>query len=221
MTRPRRFRRRSPSSRRTAFVCSAPRRTRPAARETMNRLDDLEAKKQLLIAQAEFDRLKFAMAVHDVRRIVRPPRGTSGPAGVHSTASRLLGSCFPCSARLASGAWFARCRSRCRSIGCYAAGRPALTRRDAGDRSAFAQRIGKPRFGVVPWQHDAESRAFARVRFDLDARIEQIAQSLHDREPDSFARLLVQGPNIGLAFEARGRADRSVRAFPSFTCEAS
>ena len=89
----------------------------------MSRLDDLEAKKQLLIAQAEFDRLKFAMAMHDVRRIVRPAVATSSarPAS-HSTASRLLGFVLPVLGASRSGAWFARCRSRCRSIGCCAAG---------------------------------------------------------------------------------------------------
>ena len=60
----------------------------------MNRLDDLETRKQLLIAQAEFDRLKFAMAVHDVRRIVRPPVESRRPAA-HSTASRMLGFALP------------------------------------------------------------------------------------------------------------------------------
>jgi hypothetical protein len=53
-------------------------------------LDDLAAKKQLLIAQAEFDRLKLAMAVHDVRRIVRPPVAPSERPAAHSTAARLL-----------------------------------------------------------------------------------------------------------------------------------
>ena len=61
----------------------------------MNRLDDLETRKQLLIAQAEFDRLKFAMAVHDVRRIVRPSVASSRRPAAHSTASRLLGFALP------------------------------------------------------------------------------------------------------------------------------
>ncbi len=60
----------------------------------MTRLADLEAKKQLLIAQAEFDRLKFAMAMHDVRRIVRPSGEHSG-AAPRSAASRLLGFVLP------------------------------------------------------------------------------------------------------------------------------
>jgi hypothetical protein len=61
----------------------------------MIRLDDLESKKQLLIAQAEFDRLKFAMAMHDVRRIVRPPVEPSRRTAAHSTASRVLGFVLP------------------------------------------------------------------------------------------------------------------------------
>ena len=61
----------------------------------MTRLDDLEARKQLLIAQAEFDRLKFAMAIHDLRRIVRPAMAFSGRPGAHSAASRLLGFVLP------------------------------------------------------------------------------------------------------------------------------
>jgi hypothetical protein len=47
----------------------------------MARLDDIVARKQLLVAQAEFDRLKLAMAVHDVRRIVRPSVGAGQRAG--------------------------------------------------------------------------------------------------------------------------------------------
>jgi len=61
----------------------------------MTRLDDLEAKKQLLIAQAEFDRLKLAIAVHDVRRIVRPAVEPSSLPAAHSTASRMLGFVLP------------------------------------------------------------------------------------------------------------------------------
>jgi len=61
----------------------------------MTRLDDLEAKKQLLIAQAEFDRLKLAIAVHDVRRIIRPALETSPRAASHSLASRVLGFVLP------------------------------------------------------------------------------------------------------------------------------
>jgi hypothetical protein len=61
----------------------------------MTRLDDLEAKKQLLIAQAEFDRLKLAIAVHDVRRIVRPAFESSSRPATHSLASRMLGFVLP------------------------------------------------------------------------------------------------------------------------------
>ena len=65
--------------------------TRRRRRRAMTRMADLEAKKQLLIAQAEFDRLQLAIAVHDVRRLVRP--SFDGPArpGPPSTASRLIG----------------------------------------------------------------------------------------------------------------------------------
>ena len=61
----------------------------------MIRPSDLEAKKQLLIAQAEFDRLKFAMALHDVRRIVRPSVEPAARSAANSTASRLLGLVLP------------------------------------------------------------------------------------------------------------------------------
>lgn len=61
----------------------------------MSRPDDLATRKQLLIAQAEFDRLKLAMALHDVRRIVRPPvEAARGPAA-RLTASRMLGFVLP------------------------------------------------------------------------------------------------------------------------------
>ncbi|HVF65464.1 MAG TPA: hypothetical protein VNE58_15870 [Casimicrobiaceae bacterium] len=57
----------------------------------MTRSDDIDARKELLIAQAEFDRLKFAMAMHDLRRTVRPRAddGTLATAA-HSPAARLL-----------------------------------------------------------------------------------------------------------------------------------
>ena len=59
----------------------------------MSRVDDLQAKKQLLIAQAEFDRLKLAMAVHDVRRLARPSlEATHAP---RSLASRALAFALP------------------------------------------------------------------------------------------------------------------------------
>jgi hypothetical protein len=60
----------------------------------MNAVDH-EARKQLLIAQAEHDRLKLAMALHDVRRIVRPSYGAPQRTRAHSTASRLLGFALP------------------------------------------------------------------------------------------------------------------------------
>ena len=61
----------------------------------MSGVDDLAAKKQLLIAQAEFDRLKLALAAHDVRRIVRPGVDASRHASAYSTASRVLGFALP------------------------------------------------------------------------------------------------------------------------------
>lgn len=61
----------------------------------MSRLDDLEAKKQLLIAQAEFDRIRLAVAVHDVRRIVRLPLDAARQPTAHSAATRLLGFATP------------------------------------------------------------------------------------------------------------------------------
>lgn len=61
----------------------------------MTRLADFEARKQLLIAQAEFDRLKLAIAVHDVRRLVRPSLDASARAGSRSAASGVLGFLLP------------------------------------------------------------------------------------------------------------------------------
>ena len=70
-----------------------PRVTRRVA-AIMNNVDH-EAKKQLLIAQAEYDRLKFGMALQDVRRIVRPPVDPARRSTAHATASRLLGFALP------------------------------------------------------------------------------------------------------------------------------
>lgn len=61
----------------------------------MRSLDDLAARKQLLIAQAEFDRLKVALAVHDVRRIIRPSVDRGRHAAATSAASRVLGFALP------------------------------------------------------------------------------------------------------------------------------
>ena len=57
--------------------------------------DDLAAKKQLLIAQAEFDRLKLSLALHDVKRIVRPRIDLARRPAAHSAASRALGFVLP------------------------------------------------------------------------------------------------------------------------------
>ena len=57
--------------------------------------DDLAARKQLLIAQAEFARLKLSLALHDVKRIVRPPVDLARRPAAHSAASRVLGVVLP------------------------------------------------------------------------------------------------------------------------------
>ena len=56
---------------------------------------DHEARKQLLIAQAEFDRIKFALAVHDVRRLVRRPVEAQLRTHSHSAVARMLGFALP------------------------------------------------------------------------------------------------------------------------------
>ncbi|HVE50970.1 MAG TPA: hypothetical protein VNG69_15305 [Casimicrobiaceae bacterium] len=56
---------------------------------------DLEAKKQLLIAQAEFDRLKLTMAMHDVRRMLRPSFAAADAADRQSATSRIMGFAIP------------------------------------------------------------------------------------------------------------------------------
>jgi hypothetical protein len=56
---------------------------------------DHEARKQLLVAQAEFDRIKFALAVHDVRRLVRRPVEAHLHTRSHSAAAKLLGFALP------------------------------------------------------------------------------------------------------------------------------
>ena len=57
--------------------------------------DDLQAKKERLIAQAEFDRLAFAMALHDVRRVVRPSIDASHRTRANTTAGRILAFAAP------------------------------------------------------------------------------------------------------------------------------
>lgn len=57
--------------------------------------DDLEAKKQLLSAQAEFDRLKLTMAMHDVRRMLRPSLAAIEASDQQSTTSRIMGFAIP------------------------------------------------------------------------------------------------------------------------------
>lgn len=57
--------------------------------------DELQARKTLLIAQAEIDRLAVAMALHDVRRVIRPSLDTSRRSTAGSTASKLLAFAAP------------------------------------------------------------------------------------------------------------------------------
>ena len=54
------------------------------------RREDLRAKKELLIAQAEFDRLAFSLALHDVRRVVRPSGDGVRRGHAPSSTARLL-----------------------------------------------------------------------------------------------------------------------------------
>lgn len=61
----------------------------------MAKLADLEARRELLVAQAEFDRLKLAMAAHDVRRIVRPTVSRAERSAAHGIAARVLGFALP------------------------------------------------------------------------------------------------------------------------------
>ena len=61
----------------------------------MRKADELTAKKQLLVAQAEFDRLRLALAAHDLRRIVRPRFDGTRHGAAQSLASRALGMAMP------------------------------------------------------------------------------------------------------------------------------
>jgi hypothetical protein len=61
----------------------------------MAKLDELESRKALLVAQAEFDRLKLGMALHDVRRIVRPTVTSAERSAVHSLTARVLRVALP------------------------------------------------------------------------------------------------------------------------------
>jgi hypothetical protein len=56
---------------------------------------DLDAKMALLIAQAELDRLKLALAVHDVRAIARPPIAAAARSAAQASATRILGLALP------------------------------------------------------------------------------------------------------------------------------
>ena len=61
----------------------------------MRERDDLEAKKALLIAQAEFDRLKLALAIRDLRAIARPPIAAAARSAAQASATRILGFVLP------------------------------------------------------------------------------------------------------------------------------
>ncbi|MBC7858581.1 MAG: hypothetical protein H7Z39_07315 [Burkholderiaceae bacterium] len=69
----------------------------------MRSLDDLAAKKQLLIAQAEFDRIKFALAIHDLKRTIRSPVAAGHRGTAHSMAARLIGFALPALGRSRAG----------------------------------------------------------------------------------------------------------------------
>ena len=57
--------------------------------------DDFEAKMALLIAQAELDRLKLALAVHDVRAIARPPIAAAARSAAQASATKVLAFALP------------------------------------------------------------------------------------------------------------------------------
>lgn len=69
----------------------------------MARLGDLVAKKELLIAQSEVDRITLALAVHDIRRIVRPSLDPAQRTAAGSTAARVLGFVLPMLGRFQAG----------------------------------------------------------------------------------------------------------------------
>lgn len=61
----------------------------------MRSLADLEARRQLLIAQAEFDRLKLALATHELRRSASFASASGEGRSGHSFAARVLGFAVP------------------------------------------------------------------------------------------------------------------------------
>ena len=57
--------------------------------------DDLAARKALLVSQAELERVKLALALHDIRSIVMPRRDPARATKYHSLALRALGLAAP------------------------------------------------------------------------------------------------------------------------------
>lgn len=51
---------------------------------------DLAARKALLVAQAELERISLSLAWHDVRTIISPPRDPARAARFHPLALRIL-----------------------------------------------------------------------------------------------------------------------------------
>jgi len=57
--------------------------------------DELAARKALLVAQAELERIPLTLAVRDVRAIVSPPRDPARAARMHPAAVRILKIALP------------------------------------------------------------------------------------------------------------------------------
>jgi hypothetical protein len=57
--------------------------------------NDLAGRKALLLRQAELERVKLALAVHDVRSIVAPRRDPTRATKYHSVALRAVGFAAP------------------------------------------------------------------------------------------------------------------------------
>jgi hypothetical protein len=61
----------------------------------MANASDLAARKALLIAQADYDRMKLTLAANDLRRIVRPTIDMDQHPRARSTAARVLRFAIP------------------------------------------------------------------------------------------------------------------------------
>jgi hypothetical protein len=59
------------------------------------RAEELASRKALLIAQADYDRMKLTLAAGDLRRIVRPPIDGARHPRAHSIALRALRMAIP------------------------------------------------------------------------------------------------------------------------------